>query len=118
MDEQQINNMNEQEFIDKFISLNDLLVSFGWTQGVSLLNYGSRTHGYLYEDKRYRENGPVKPTPMNCLAVISHNNPDLIITLIHRHEFEEFLKIISQVGMCLEIFFVKFPESKLPPKSC
>jgi len=101
MNEYKIKKLNPVQLKEKISELNQQLKSFGWKDGISTLLLGCKTHGFLYEYKQ--KNGLILPTAMNCFAVIAHKNPDLIVKLIHNHEFEAFLKCISQIGMCLEV---------------
>lgn len=106
MTNKEIQKMSPNKLKERIGKLNEQLKSFGWKDGIGSILYGCKTHGRLYENKELK-NGVIKPTPMNCLAIISHYSPDLIIELIHKNEFEEFLKIISQLGMCLETATIK-----------
>jgi len=116
MTEDQIKQMSKEALFEKLTQLNDQLKSFGWPTGIYSLLYGVKTHGFLYEAKTYPGTTDcVKPTPMNCFAVIAHSNPDFIITLIHHHEFEALLKLVSHIGMCMEVALKKFPQDFLVP---
>ena len=100
--------MVQHQLIEKLTEYNEQLKIFGWKGGIGRLIYGCKNHGHIYEEK-YGLDDQIKTTPMNCLAVITHENPDLIITLIHRHEYEQFLQLVCKIGMCLEIGLAKFP---------
>lgn len=106
MTKEEIKKMSSDELKLKITEFNEQLKSFGWKNGIGQILFGCGTHGHIYESIQF-EKGKTKPTPMNCFAVIAHNSPDLIINLIHKHEFEAFLMLISKLGMTLEIAIIK-----------
>jgi hypothetical protein len=109
MTEAEIKDMNREEIIVKLVNLQKQLRAFGWTKGISFLNYGAKSHGAFYEERRYPgENGPVKPTPMNCLAVIADTDPKLFVKVANKGELLPFLQVVSQIGMYLEVFSENF----------
>lgn len=117
--------MNETSFkelsllaqCDKVKELSEQLKTFGWTGGIYALMQGIRTHGFIYEKKEYEDHEyGIKPTAMNCFAIIQRSNPDLIVKLIHQHELDEFIKLICKISMYMEIVIPKFkPDNQFDP---
>jgi len=116
MNELKIRRLSEQELIEKLNEFNERLDSFVGKKAIEKMLYGVGFYGHLYEDKTYPGTNTVKPTGLNCLAIIAHNNPDRIIEFIKKNEFEQFLRLIGQVAMCLEVLCEKFPDNTFTKK--
>lgn len=98
---QQINKMSPDQLKEKITEINQQLKSFGWEEGIGQILFGCKSHGCLYENRRFSKS-LIRPTPMNCLAIMAHYSPYLILNLVRKKKFEEFLKVVSQLGMYLE----------------
>ncbi len=101
MTNEELKAMSDGELKQKIAELNEYLKKLGCECGIGKIIYGCRRYGKHYENKPLKNNNG-RPTPMNCFAVIAHMYPALSINLIKERAFEEFLKKISELGMCLE----------------
>lgn len=113
-----IQKMSKSELIEQIAQYNEQLKNFGWDSDIGRLLYECRSYGHRYEERYFLDGlkKSILPTPINCLAVITHENPYFIIKLIHKHKYEQFLQLVCKVSMCLEVAVIMGFVTEIPNK--
>ncbi|MCX6822619.1 MAG: hypothetical protein NTX91_01295 [candidate division SR1 bacterium] len=114
MTEKKIKRMSKKTLDKKIAEYTEQLQALGWKGHLGSIIYGAKNYGHRYENKVWK-NSVVRTTPMNCFAAIAWESPALIIQLINNDKLESFLRIVSQLAMCLEVSLPR--ETKLYDKT-
>jgi hypothetical protein len=88
------------------------LAKLGVKTSISLLAYGAKIHGGLYEDKI--QDGEMISTPMNFfMTLIHHYEPDLL--QLPKNKFQDLGRTVSRIAMIVDALeqkpdFYRFPK--------
>lgn len=100
--EEQLKQMSLEKLWLQMHRINDELGQIGITTSIGEIFYAAIAHGYQYEDRRHpKTRVNVIPTPINVLAVIVHNQPE-IRTQTKVAQFEQVMTLCSEMAMTVE----------------